>query len=837
MGKHLRRSAVWTIALVALLVSAGVTRQIVVSSVADSGTGTLRWALGAAQSGDTITFDGQVFPAKAAATIHLRSELPPIRRGGITLDGSDAGVIIDGSRIAGDWHDGLQVRSDRNVVRGLQIVHFTGSGIAVCSASYNTIGGDRSVGKGPLGQGNLVCGNGIGIDLCDSETGNIITGNLVGVQADGRTPSGNNCQGIWVENGVTNTRIGPGNVIAYNGCAGIEISGKQAINNTVTQNAIYENAGVSLQVWQGANSGLLAPALTASDMTGGLVQGTAYGRCRVEVFSSAADGCDYYEGTVEADSAGEFALRLQVPLRGPNITLVATDASGNSSPGASYVALGRVVLQSGNTLPQAYLVPKPSWELEDSGIGVDLLTFSSDLWDNYRNPGLVYELGFKWMRISAVYDPLNWQRVVQIPGRFVVDPAVDELITEYSNNGISIVLNLGVGSGPDGGAGNLANERPDRTRFKREDDIRRYCDFARFMVEHFEGRVHYYEIWNEPNSDAPWGGIDIEDYVNLVRHVAPVIREANPDARIVVGALSGVWSYPFPGYGPYSRCAYELEQFLPLVASDVIAMVDVISWHPFYGTRPDDPYYQHYAELVSRIKDSAVTHGFDGEFLAEEVMWKRQAETDEASMPVSPHVAAVYYARSVLVHRSLNVVVTSNLWNIEARTEPIHTTFTSLCTVMAGCEATKMPAEITIDCEPVAYCAFRYPNGDRIFAVWSDGVAQDDDLGVMATITFPGIAVGTVSGIDVLNGFEQEVVFETDGGSIVIRDLLVKEYPILIRLGNVATEPDYGETVGDGFHRLGEPEIGGGPDRDGDGGPDDKDYCPDWPGKLEANGC
>jgi len=30
---------------------------------------------------------------------------------------------------------------------------------------------------------------------------------------------------------------------------------------------------------------------------------------------------------------------------------------------------------------------------------------------------------------------------------------------------------------------------------------------------------------------------------------------------------------------------------------------------------------------------------------------------------------------------------------------------------------------------------------------------------------------------------------------------------------------------------------GGGSDRDGDGVPDNEDYCPDWPGSKEANGC
>ena len=138
---------------------------------------------------------------------------------------------------------------------------------------------------------------------------------------------------------------------------------------------------------------------------------------------------------------------------------------------------------------------------------------------------------------------------------------------------------------------------------------------------------------------------------------------------------------------------------------------------------------------------------------------------------------------------------------------------------------------------PVAYCSFRYPNGDRVLAIWTDGIAQDEDPGVSATITFPGLSAGSVAGIDVLHGFEQELVFEVDGEDMIIRDLLVKDYPILIRLSDVTMGPDYQETVGDGFHQLGGPGAGTGSDRDGDGVPDDEDFCPDWPGSAKTSGC
>ena len=134
--------------------------------------------------------------------------------------------------------------------------------------------------------------------------------------------------------------------------------------------------------------------------------------------------------------------------------------------------------------------------------------------------------------------------------------------------------------------------------------------------------------------------------------------------------------------------------------------------------------------------------------------------------------------------------------------------FRYLCTVMAGHESIDLPAGIAIvgDCGPVEYVAFRYPNGDRMLAVWRNVVAQDEDPSIPATITFPGLAVGSVTGIDVLHGFEQGLVFEIDEGDTIVHDVLVKDYPILIRLSDITFGPDYEEIVGDGFHRLGEPD-------------------------------
>ena len=227
---------------------------------------------------------------------------------------------------------------------GLQIVNFKGSGIAACSASYNTIGGDRSIGSGPIGQGNLTSGNSIGINLCDVGTSeNAVLGNLVGVDADGTTPWGNGVFGIFIEDNVHDNVIGPGNVIANNG-QGIAITGAGAVRNSISRNSIHSNAEYGIQLSGGANDHLPAPVLIDFELNNSVIEGSACPGCQIEFFSDHGAEGEYFEGRTEADSAGHFVLQEDSPFIGPNLTAVAIDADGNSSCFSNPVILVSSVL-------------------------------------------------------------------------------------------------------------------------------------------------------------------------------------------------------------------------------------------------------------------------------------------------------------------------------------------------------------------------------------------------------------------------------------------------------------------------------------------------------------
>jgi parallel beta-helix repeat protein len=211
-----------------------------VSTTADTGAGSLRKCLEDAQPGYTIRFNATVFPPSSPATIALsdvNGQLPGLNRSYVTVDASDAGVILDGSAFSRDRGDqGINIYSDGNAVYGLQITGFPGDGIAV-SGWRNIIGGSGA------GQGNVIGSNGQnGIRLNGANAqGNTVSGNIIGSDATGYIAAPNRQNGITVENGAQDNLIGgpaagDRNLIFSNDEDGVRIQG--ANGNKVQGNQI-----------------------------------------------------------------------------------------------------------------------------------------------------------------------------------------------------------------------------------------------------------------------------------------------------------------------------------------------------------------------------------------------------------------------------------------------------------------------------------------------------------------------------------------------------------------------------------------------------------------------
>lgn len=364
---------------------ASTQRTITVTSVEDSGAGTLRQALLDAQSGDTITFDPGIFPPDNPTKIYLTSgTLPRISKGNITIDGSNAGVGLNGSQLPDSSYSGLVINSDYNTVMGLLITDF-GTGIYLEGGSNNIIGGDRSIGAGPLGQGNLLSNNYVGIGLLSMAGGNKITGNFIGTEKSGSEPLGNWKAGIWIEDNQSYNPapniIGPDNVIAYNGAdvpsgeiaCGVGMDTADTAM-TITGNSIYDNAGPGIfyNVDDAARTKYSTPpTILYFDLDSGLVSGQACYDCIVEIFSTDTQDGKIYEGTIAANELGNFSFSKGVALSGPYLSATATRPSGGNTSEFSQATSARsdiqIALDAIQVEVPTYLTSFDTWDFGDLG--------------------------------------------------------------------------------------------------------------------------------------------------------------------------------------------------------------------------------------------------------------------------------------------------------------------------------------------------------------------------------------------------------------------------------------------------------------------------------------
>jgi hypothetical protein len=419
-----------------------------------------------------------------------------------------------------------------------------------------------------------------------------------------------------------------------------------------------------------------------------------------------------------------------------------------------------------------------SGELADSGISLNF----GQLWelDDDTRVSLLEEvttLGVKRFEtlFYEVEPQINWSA----GSEFFISDAADGLIDDLAPHGVAVDYVLHYWD-KDGHAEGKELSTP---RFKTQEQIDDFLEYIRFIVGHFKDRVQYYTLWTEPDACGDGGLKCIEplDYINLAQQAIPVIREEDPQAKVVLAPVA---------------LFFARDWLFTVLESDVIEQFDVIKMHPFYDAAPDvefatddgvsgSDYYYEYPSLVQDIQQMASVNGFQGEYWGHDIGWwiigDPRNTGDQGNSHTEPQ-SRKYLARVAVIHLGLGLGVgVEGVLSHERSKYPI---VRNLVTAMAGASPLSLAVEIESAAENIASYGFTLPNGDTLFALWTDGIAVDEDPGVNTTLTFPGLSASKVTGVDVLNGFEQELVFETETGDLVIRDLLVKDYPIFVRLEN-----------------------------------------------------
>jgi CSLREA domain-containing protein len=299
---------------------------------------------------------------------------------GMSAVATGAGVVIIGqpaNTIGG------MAPADRNLISGCNPAGLDLSGGSGTVVQGNYIGTDASgmvaipnffgiedssttgyqIGGSATGAGNLISGSlSVGITL--DGTGNVIQGNLIGTDATGTAPLGNNEPGIRIDAGTGNviggTAPGEGNVIAYNKNPGVIVvggTGTSIRGNSIHDNGILgidlNNDGVTPNDLGDADSGpndlqnfpvLSSVSYGASTTVAGLLNSTPGTTFQIDFYSNPACSNfprefvqgETYLGSTEVTTDGSGNAHFDVTTlpgvpSGSLIAMTATDPAGSTS--------------------------------------------------------------------------------------------------------------------------------------------------------------------------------------------------------------------------------------------------------------------------------------------------------------------------------------------------------------------------------------------------------------------------------------------------------------------------------------------------------------------------
>jgi hypothetical protein len=186
-----------------------------------------------------------------------------------------------------------------------------------------------------------------------------------------------------------------------------------------------------------------------------------------------------------------------------------------------------------------------------------------------RDLDMIQAAGFGFVRMDFV-----WERVEREKGVYDFAP-YDELTDALAERGIRALYILDY-SNP-----LYEAERSVRT----EQGCAAFARFAAAAAARYRDRGVIWELWNEPNIKPFWlPQPSVNDYMALAKAAFPAIRQADPGARCIAPATSGI---PF--------------EFLEeCFRQGLLDLVDAVSVHP-YRSQPPETAAADYARLRDLI--------------------------------------------------------------------------------------------------------------------------------------------------------------------------------------------------------------------------------------------
>ena len=221
------------------------------------------------------------------------------------------------------------------------------------------------------------------------------------------------------------------------------------------------------------------------------------------------------------------------------------------------------------------LGPQHTVETINPKMGVHTrLTDEVEAWKIKRTLEMVREMGAPWI---VEYFP--WAYLEPRKGQFNWNHT--DLVIEHANRqGLTVIARLGY-------VPEWARPKETTPLYLGEERFEDFGEFAAEFVQRYAGQIDYVQIWNEPNLTLEWGyeDVDPEKYVEMLRVVYPMIKEANPEVQVMAGALAPTLAPPGSEWG-----MNDLEYLQRMYDAGAADYFDALAIHAYgWYSDPDEP--------------------------------------------------------------------------------------------------------------------------------------------------------------------------------------------------------------------------------------------------------
>lgn len=170
------------------------------------------------------------------------------------------------------------------------------------------------------------------------------------------------------------------------------------------------------------------------------------------------------------------------------------------------------------------------------------LTWGISRTDMERSVSMMRDAGVRWARLNIGWSAIERDGKGRVNSGWLAE--IDAAVASARSAGIQVLMPIADGVPYWASADPAKYQDPSGqywNKLWRPSNPQDYADFARFVVARYKDQgVHTFEVWNEPNHPYFWpSGPRASEYVSLLAAAYPLIKQADPEATVVLGGLSG----------------------------------------------------------------------------------------------------------------------------------------------------------------------------------------------------------------------------------------------------------------------------------------------------------